>query len=810
MNDFVTQDRESFNYSIQEIKQSSSDLQVNYHKNHITDHRISSHANKVYNHAKWEITQQKKVFYVSNMVIHEKTSILNGMCLQYINESEYVSLSLPNSKDAVNAFFLDFEHNKDIKNILEPIQDDYNTFKNDFLKKFEIIKDFALVFRKQKKSSTEDNHKNITKVIDKIIKSIKQLNTYNEVLYKLCDAKQFQYINKGKLYDLCKYVKDVDTFLEYPFVIKCHSWWKWENFRVLENIALAMNIDMEKRCIAIIERYITETMSEGVRHSCVQRLVVVANSLNRCISEDITQHYVKDIIEKYDGKHFTLVKVKEDNKVKTMVYLQKEYENEISIVNNIVQLINSNNNLCFNKNNLNRYIKEYEDYDTNNSKDGKEFKFNEEQKKTIKSVLDNSFTLMTGPPGSGKSDVVKCICYILTEYCRNIQYDDILLCAPTGKAGSKLQYKNINKYDKDDKNTGEDCIDGITLHSAIWKTRYNDDDDDDDDDDDKMFSMKCGHFKKKIVIVDEVSMMDTKLCELFLRCIKKHDTIVLMIGDHNQLPSIGYGNVLKCLVESKIVVHHIELKEVYRYSDEMKKLANNIKEGKKFKIANSDKIIWCKTNDINNIYQEVFNLYNTNDDKQSIQVIIPTKTKELGCNTFNQFCHDKLKPHNHKSKHFFLGEKIMCTKNINKEGIFNGNTLYAGNPCNDDGIKKFNVFIDKEIYQQWRNDPGNVGKDEVKSIPGNNLGWCYAITIHKSQGSEWDDLVLILNHEYHSNMLNRNLLYTAITRVKKGKLYIYYDSKNVIYDCIKKEFHRDTCLTQLFREVDFKSMNSSY
>lgn len=771
-----------------------------------------------------QITQGSRTFEIPKTAISDKVKIFNGMSIEIkADGTRLIQISFPETKEAMKSFLLSYQMHKDYKNIISPLDEDFHKFSNALTNDVESTHCFWNRFWSYSKRlrKKNENLKNLTKPLLEIFKVVQQNNMCNKILHKLASTHQYKYIisHRDILFDLCKHIDNIDLFLTNPFKVKCPTSWKLDKFRVLENIALAVRLEREKRCVAIISRYIKQQMNEGVRHSCVQRKQVWEHSLKGCISyhiNDISHQYIKDTMEKYNGKAFVFHKLTSNttSTTKTMVYLKEEYDRETRVAESIHDIVQGDEVLYVEDGDISTYVDEYEEI----YMEGKHL--NDEQKAAVKSVLQNNFTLMTGPPGSGKSDVVKCICYVLTEHC-GLKYADILLCAPTGKAASKLKYSKLeegkeDKEDKDDKDN-PNFIKPMTIHSAIYGTMMksndgsndNSDDESDDEDFDMLQNKDFGMFSYKVIIVDEVSMMDTHLSDTFLGCIDKSNTIVMLIGDHNQLPSIGCGDLLRSLVNSKVIQkqQYVELKTVYRYGKDMQDLAKCIKDGIRFPLQNSEHIQWHQMQDVVDIYEQAFDLCNLKkgegpQENKTCQVIIPTNRKEVGCNTFNEFCHDRLKPDNHRSKHPYPGELVMCIKNHKKPFVANGDVLYFGglHVQNQKGVHAtYNLFRQLQLYNEW-NKESSQDKLDV-SLPENNIRRCYGITIHKSQGSEWKDVIIMLNKDEHKNMLNRNLLYTAVTRVKKGVLHVFYDDESVLHQCIDKAFERNTCQQDIFLHV---------
>lgn len=767
---------------------------------------------------KWYVIQGRRTYDIPTTVFPDKVHVLRGMSLQYIENTSYLELSLPTTEDALDSLLLHIENDKNYKDVL--VVEEYMRYKERLKREFRLKRSFMFAFKGVSSKMKGDANVHITKLFDKIVKSVKQVNVYNNLLFSLRNCKQIQYIKKPILYNICKYITNLERFILNPFNKQFKDWWKFEKFRVLENIALAFNVDKEMRCLAIIKRYICLQMMQGTRHSCVQRRDIWGKALIGCIPSDITEQYIKDIIDAYDGVEFETYKIQEHKKSKTMVYLKYVYDDELYISESIHEIIHSTSSISMERDDFDSMLVEYETYKREASTaDGgnPKFKFNKEQQEAIYSSINNNFTLMTGPPGAGKSDVVKGLCYGLLHHC-GYNVENILLCAPTGKAAGKLKYKDFEACKLPDGAKIE--IPSSTLHSALYSTRQrnNDEQDSDDEDEDDMGTMsklKLGFFEQKVIIVDEVSMLDTRLCRLLFQCIRKGNTKVLLIGDPHQLPSIGHGDFLRSLVRSEVIPKesHIDLIEVYRYGDAMKALSKQIKEGLEVTRIDSDHIHWYKVNNVTKIYEKIFSIYckvqNKNQrleekDKKDLQVIIPTKKNEIGCITFNEFFHDKLKPVGHRGE-FFQGEKVLCTSNQKgKNKVYNGDVLYMGSPSAiKDDVISMSVFKEVKWLKAWQTNPNpDENKNEgLYTVPKKHLDYCYGISIHKSQGSEWDYVILILNSQYHQNMLNRNLLYTAVTRVKKERLYIFYDSEDVLKECVAREFHRDTCLKYILQDT---------
>lgn len=409
-----------------------------------------------------------------------------------------------------------------------------------------------------------------------------------------------------------------------------------------------------------------------------------------------------------------------------------------------------------------------EDYSKYIEKIAKEDNINlsNEQKDAIIAALNNDITIITGGPGTGKTTIIKCIIQILENI--NKKY---VLCAPTGRATKRI--------------TETTKREAKTIHRLLEITKL------DNEDIDMLYNIDIKTLEEEVVIVDEASMIDTIMMNNLIKAFNKN-TKVIFVGDVDQLPSVGPGNVLKDIISSN-TVNTVYLKQIYRQSAQSDIILNahKVNEGKYPEFKNNDTdMYFIPTRSIEDTISEISSLvsyrlenYAKFDKLKDLQILTPMKKTSLGTIQLNTMLQEVLNPQSiskdEKSigeRIFRVGDKVMQIQNNydkrfdvkgeakqNIEGVYNGDIGYINKIDNEN--KELTVIFDdiREISYDF---------DEL-----DQLEHAYATTIHKSQGSEFNYVILPLYTGY-PKLFTRNLLYTAMTRAKK--MLIIVGSKKII------------------------------
>ncbi|CEN77356.1 DNA helicase [[Clostridium] sordellii] len=372
----------------------------------------------------------------------------------------------------------------------------------------------------------------------------------------------------------------------------------------------------------------------------------------------------------------------------------------------------------------------------------------------VKEAIKSGLVVITGGPGTGKTTTINTIIKVFEN-----NEQEVLLAAPTGRAAKRMS-ETSNKEAK-------------TIHRLLEMGYATDSE--------ELVFLKDEEdpIKADVVIVDEVSMVDIVLMYSLLKAIKP-GTRVILVGDSDQLPSVGAGNVLKDIIDSK-VINVVRLNEIFRQAQESMIVVNahRINQGLPLHLNVKGKdFFFIKKNTNEEILKEIIGLVSTRlpkfynlDKLKDIQVLAPMRKGDLGVANLNielqKYLNkeEKYKVEETLQKRIFrVGDKVMQIKNNytkkwetedkseSGEGIYNGDIGYI-------------YHIDKEnkiIYVLF--DQTKIVSYEYSEL--DELDHSFCTTIHKSQGSEFPAIVIPVTWA-PPMLLNRNLLYTAVTRAKK-------------------------------------------
>ena len=414
-----------------------------------------------------------------------------------------------------------------------------------------------------------------------------------------------------------------------------------------------------------------------------------------------------------------------------------------------------------------------------------EIRFDDTQRKAIINAFKYRLSIITGGPGTGKTTISKKI----AEINKKIYGKYPVMLAPTGKAARRIS-----------ESTG---IEAYTIHSYLNLRPIEDEDHMYEDVEPVMIKNEC-------VMIDEFSMVDMMLSKtLFEHLINCR---VIIIGDPDQLQSVGAGNVLLDMINSeKIPTSKLIYEHRQGEGSTIKKNANGMQDGQKsFSSANDFICEYVKDEDRKNVLTVIedkmvaeYLRYFNDPAYNSVVCLCPYKNFATGMYSVNKKLQDMINPRGNGAEFngthemvFRVGDPIMHVEK-NTDEVSNGNT----------GIVKSIRKIDNELTLIAEYDLGNkvvTVKYTTQNI--SQLTLAYAITVHKSQGSEYDAIVTCLS-KFHKMMLKRRIPYTAITRSKKS-VSIFLDAEETLVRAIDNDCteDRNTLLCYLIRQAGEKSV----
>lgn len=395
-------------------------------------------------------------------------------------------------------------------------------------------------------------------------------------------------------------------------------------------------------------------------------------------------------------------------------------------------------------------------------------KFAPEQREAVKMALTQGVSVITGGPGTGKSMILRAI---LDIYRRQNPGKEICLCAPTGRAARRMEQA-----------TG---LGASTVHKALGLLAGEDGD-----------YGEPQALDADIILVDEVSMMDIYLAGRLLEAVKSRAQVVL-IGDSDQLPSVGPGAVLSEMIASERIPV-VRLDKVFRQNDGSRIAVNaklirhgnlSLEYGNDFRFVDSANLSDSASR-IAELYMQEVARYGVDN----VAMLSPYRQKtETGVNALNEMLRELVNPPDEGKpevvcgkRKFRVGDKVMQVKNF--EDVSNGDVGY---------IRNIFKFGDETTVCVDFGDGRNM---EYDSSELDMLDLGYASTIHKAQGAEYQSVIINLQCAHHI-MLTRPLIYTAITR-GKDRVVIVGERRALCISIKKTDIEkRGTCLAHRLQEL---------
>ena len=501
---------------------------------------------------------------------------------------------------------------------------------------------------------------------------------------------------------------------------------------------IALNNGVEKDSLIRVKASITYIMNEIINtygHSYYtynELLVLLPRVLNTNVVEDSFIYALNELV-----KDSRIVIV--DDKY----YLKDMYDAEVFIVKRF-RMLNSIKNKPNKK--LNSTIKDLEEFFN--------IKYNEIQIEAIRKSIEKEFLIITGGPGTGKTTIIKAILE-LYRLINKLSYeklnDKVALLAPTGRASKRMSEATL--------------FPSSTIHRFLkWQKEQN--------------RFQINEYNKsnvEFVIIDEASMIDTYLMNSLLKGLSANCKIII-VGDDHQLPSVGPGNVLHDLIESNML-EVVKLKDEYRQDEgsNIITLAYDIRKKtineSIFNIRDDLTFINCLDSEVITNIIDIYNTYK-DLDYHELQILVPMYKGLNGIDIINSKIQELFNKKSSSKKEIRVGEvtfrekdKVIQLTNMPDENVYNGD-IGIISEINNSKKKEINIDFD-----------GNI----VKYTPSNfnNFRLAYSISIHKSQGSEFDIVIIPIVKGYNK-MLYQKLIYTAVTRCK-NKLYLIGDINALKY-----------------------------
>ena len=416
--------------------------------------------------------------------------------------------------------------------------------------------------------------------------------------------------------------------------------------------------------------------------------------------------------------------------------------------------------------------------------------YDESQRQALKTSIQSPISVITGGPGTGKTTLIKGIIllhsilhdYDLEQATKKVDENPVLLAAPTGRAAKRMQ-----------ETTG---LPASTIHRLIGFNR-----------DSQVDEFYAAELEGSLLIVDEMSMVDTWLMNWLVQAIPYHLQVVL-VGDKDQLPSVGPGKVFSDLIESD-VLPVLRLEKIYRQAQNSTiiDLAHKIRQGilpDDFLMKQHDRsFIQAPAQQIGHVVQQIIVAAKKKGfDATNLQVLAPMYKGPAGINALNTLLQELLNPPkprkreiNHFDSVFRVGDKVLQLVNNSEDGVYNGDI----GRIESIHFKKETASKVEEITVSFDNVELVYKKSDL-----DQLTLAYCTSIHKAQGSEYP-LVILPLVDMFSRLLQKDILYTAITRAQSSLIML--GNPDSFYKAVtsekepRKTFLRDLLMVQFDKEA---------
>lgn len=529
-----------------------------------------------------------------------------------------------------------------------------------------------------------------------------------------------------------------------------------------DNIALSVGIkkDAPVRLKALINyclyRYTSTSGNTYINQT------ELYNECLKFLGED-SNILLKDEYEEYlnDLKNESKIVIDKDN----LIYNVKTYNDEYNIAKIIYKLL---------QNNHTDYKKEKIDFVLEEIMHANKITYTAKQKEAIIKALEEPVVIITGGPGTGKSTIIKGIVDTYSNMFKqsDLASDMIALAAPTGRAAKRLKELTLH--------------DASTIHKLLGYEGG-----------ERFLYSSSNKLDIDMLIVDEFSMVDADLAYRLLSSIKDSCKVVI-VGDADQLPSVGCGNVLLDLINTKEITT-VKLEHIHRQAanSSIVELAHSVNKGalpydvaslkqdRNFIACDDEHIIPFIIKTIANALEKGMSII------KDIQVLVPMYRGGVGIEAINHSLQEHFNPKGEEyiylGKRFRVGDKVIQLVNRSEKGIMNGDIGYISSMKFDN-----EHFLEMKVIF----DIGEVSftKDELDDIM-----LAYAISIHKAQGSEFPLIIVPFSFKYYI-MLKRKLIYTAITRARKY-LIMLGNLEAMRKGIVEIEEERNTKLVSRIKEI---------